>query len=638
MLPPRPMLATKNRAGRREGRVPVCPHSQRRFGTPWNASLPVLWLAILIAGCTPPGPRALLDGKRLLEEGKYAQAVEKLKLATSLLATNAPAWNYLGLAYHRAGQPANAAVAYQKALNLNRDLLEARYNLGCLSLEQNKLDAAKAEFTAYTLRRGNAVEGWLKLGTAQLRAREAGPAEKSFREALRISPQNVEALNGLGLVQLQRNRPRESVQLFADALKRQPDYRPALLNLATVLDQQLNDRAAALQKYRQYLALQPKPADWEAVLAVAQSLEQQLAAPQRPPVTNVAAHAVTNTNASRSATATVARVTAPAKTEPPPAVAKTPPPLPPPPANTAALEVVRLPPEPVIKTLPEDLPARPSPAPAPRRAEPTPPAPATVPPAEDAKPAQPGFFARMNPLNLFRREPKSTSGPTPLPSPKQTAPAGSPPPEPLGAQEPRASSASGASAADLSVTAPATGPGRVAGPFAFSRYTYLAPAKPAAGNRREAERAFGQGQQAQRADRLAEAVADYRQATELDASYFEAWYNLGLAAYESDSYGQALAAWEHALALQPDSHDARYNFALTLKAANYPIDAANELEKILAARPKETRAHLVLGNLCAEQLGDPARARTHYLRVLELEPRHPQATAIRYWLVGHPNP
>src|SRR6266550_2166401 len=431
MLPPTPMLATKNRAGtspeagsREQGAAPPRPLTARRA-----ACSVLLTLAVLLAGCTPPGPRAVLDGKRLLDEGKYPQAVEKLKIATSLLATNAQAWNYLGVAYHRAGQSANAAAAYQKALSLNRDLLEARYNLGCLWLEQNKLDAAKAEFTAYMLRRGNAIEGWLKLGTAQLRGGDANAAEKSFREALRASPQNVEALNGLGLVQLQRNRPRDAVQYFAAALKKQADYRPALLNLATVLDQHLNDRAGALQKYREYLDLKPKPADWEAVNAVVKSLEPPLAAPPRPPPTNVVPHPVVNTNAIRPATATVARVTAPTKTEPMPA--------------TATVEVVRLPPEPVIKTSPDaPLDSR-RPTDETRAAEPTPPAPAPVVPAEDTEPAKPGFLARMNPLNLFRREPKSVPGPTPLPSPKKTAAASSPPREGIGISKPTAPTESG---------------------------------------------------------------------------------------------------------------------------------------------------------------------------------------------------
>ena len=119
-------------------------------------------------------------------------------------------------------------------------------------------------------------------------------------------------------------------------------------------------------------------------------------------------------------------------------------------------------------------------------------------------------------------------------------------------------------------------------------------------------------------------MASYRQATLLDPGYFEAYYNLGLAAYEYRSYRQALSAWENALAIQPESNDARYNFALTLKAANYPVDAGNELERILAANSKET-AHRPGKPLC-RTTPRSWRARIHYLKVLELEPQHPQAT------------
>src|SRR6266704_1404946 len=89
-----------------------------------------LTAVILLAGCAPPGPRALLQGQRLLEQGKLPQAIEKLRQATALLGTNAQAFNYLGLACHQAGQMAEAEKAYQRALVLNRDLAEARYNFG----------------------------------------------------------------------------------------------------------------------------------------------------------------------------------------------------------------------------------------------------------------------------------------------------------------------------------------------------------------------------------------------------------------------------------------------------------------------------------------------------------------------------
>ena len=170
----------------------------------------------------------------------------------------------------------------------------------------------------------------------------------------------------------------------------------------------------------------------------------------------------------------------------------------------------------------------------------------------------------------------------------------------------------------------------------FPAYTHVSPRPPAAGNRAEAERVLAQALQAQRAGRNAEAAPVFERAAQLDPSYFEAHYNLGLALYELRNYRKALATWETALAIRPDSTDVRYNFALTLKAAGYAPDAAAELEKILAIAPNESRAHLVLGNLYAESLHNTAKARLHYQRVLDLDPRHPQATAIRYWLVAHP--
>ena len=87
---------------------------------------------------------------------------------------------------------------------------------------------------------------------------------------------------------------------------------------------------------------------------------------------------------------------------------------------------------------------------------------------------------------------------------------------------------------------------------------------------------------------------------------------------------------------RPGSSDTRYNFALALKAADYPVDAANELKKILAGNPNDVRAHLALGNLYAQQLRDPAQARQHYLRVLAIDPGNSQAPDIQFWLSANP--
>jgi tetratricopeptide (TPR) repeat protein len=156
------------------------------------------------------------------------------------------------------------------------------------------------------------------------------------------------------------------------------------------------------------------------------------------------------------------------------------------------------------------------------------------------------------------------------------------------------------------------------------------------GNRQEAQPLFDQAVRAQQAHRLADAMRGYTQAVEKDPSFFEAYYNLGLAATEAKDLPGALRAYEKALAARADSLDARFNFALVLKQANYLRDAANELEKVVTAHPKESRAHLALANLYAQQLNQPAKAREHYVLVLESDPHNSEATSIRYWLTANP--
>lgn len=556
--------------------------------------VPILVLAgflALLSGCTPAGPRALLEGRAALEAGDYPAAVEQFTLATSILTNNAQAWNYLGLACHRAGDATRAQEAYRRALVLDRDLFEAHFNLGCLWLEEGKPDAAKSEFIACTLRRGDSFDAWLNLGVAHSRLGEITSAENSFQKALRLSPNHPEVLNGLGLVSIQRRRPRDAAQYFAAALKQQADYRPALLNLATVLRRDLGDANGAAQRYREYLSLDPEAADALAIKAILQSLEPKPVAMAVAPVTA----AITNSPATNlvKPTPVVQPTPTQAKSNPPAITVK--------PVPTTAVSNVA-----IVQASPPATQTSP-----PVAAITTPPtvelttAPAvSPPPTEPAKvlPEKRSFLSRLNPFGGGAKSP-----------PRNV----------------EVASATKASKNSLPAKdAPAA--------RNFPRYAYLSPVAPAAGNRAEADAALALGRQAAQSGNHTQAVQAYQQAAQADPAYFEAQYHLGLSQYTLRDYAASLASWEKTLAIRPDSTDARYNFALTLKSAGYALDAAAELEKSLAANPNDVRAHLVLGNLCAEQLRDNQRARVHYQRILELDTRHPQATAIRYWLVANP--
>jgi tetratricopeptide (TPR) repeat protein len=553
-----------------------------------------LALTLVLAGCTPAGPGALLKGKKCLDRGDTAAAVAALKTATTLLATNGTAWNYYGVALQRAGQPDDAETAYRRALELDRDLLEAHLNLGALLLEQGKPDAAKAEFTVCTLRRPNDPAGWLKLGAAQLKLGEIVPAERSFSAVLALKTREAEAYNGLGLARIQRNRPRDAAQFFAAAIQAKPDYAAALLNLGAVNQQYLRDNKAALENYRAYLALTPKPANWDAVNEIVSSLEQAPA-----PVTvattakPVSAPAVAETKPLPKNPATASRPVQPlrAPTNKTTVAASTPPR----PVSSTPPQTVQVSPEPKIVTS-----TRP---------------PETTEVALPEPPAKPGFWSRVFGSSKPADSAFVAKGLTPLPDGTNDAPAPTVPAAVEKKPEP------------VVLIAPA--------PVEFPRYNYLSPRRPSGGDRRAAAGAFTKARVAEQDEKWTDALKFYRQAADLDPSWFEAQYNSGVIAHRLRNFSSALGYYESALAIQPDSADARYNFALALKAAGYLPDAAAELKKILAANPAEVRAHLALANVCAQSLRDPATAREHYLKVLELDPANPRATDIRFWLAAN---
>jgi tetratricopeptide (TPR) repeat protein len=573
----------------------------------------ILFSALLLvaAGCTPAGPRALLKGKKLLDRGDYAAAAAELKNATDLMQTNAQAWNYYGVALQLAGRPEESAMAYQSALKYDRDLVEAHFNMGSLALEQGRADIARSEFTAYTLRRANDPQGWLKLGSAQLKLNDITGAERSFSTVYHLDANNAAALNGLGLARIKSGLPRDAEKFFAAAVKVRPDFAPALLNLGVVNQQYLHDNKAALEHFKHYLTLTPRPANADEVSGIISSLEAQeprpvvLAAVEKPAPQPVAAEPkpVVQPKVSNAATQRAVAISKPA-----PVTVKNPAPTPTP-IKPTPVQTVQVQPSPQIVTAPP--PAQINPPVAEKPAVET--EPVAAPSSEDQP--KPSFWGK-----LFNGSPDAA------PDTKYRG------------QGLTALPAIGADPSPKPVVIPAAKPLPIVEPVpTFPRYTYISPRKPAAGDRATAAGAFTRARLFEQEEKWPEALQEYKQSAVLDPSWFEAQYNAGVLAHRLRDYGSALPRYELALAIQKDSADARYNFALALKAAGYATDAAEQLKIILAPNDREVRAHLALANIYAQALRDKEQARKHYQRVLELDPANPQAPDIRYWISSNSN-
>ncbi len=583
-------------------------------------------LALFLGGCGAPGPTALLDGEELIKEGRFKEAIEKLQKATKHLPRNAQAWNHLGLAHHGAGQIEQAQRYYREALRLDVNLASARYNLGALSLEQNDIGAAIEHLTSYTAFQPQSADGWIKLGNAQTRARRLDQAERCYKNALDLRPRDPEAINGLGSVAFHRRRTQEALSLFTSALGENAKYAPAIFN-AAVVHQSQNNRQQALDELKQYASLAPTAPNIDVVHGAIEQLESELH-PSQPVVAGIA---LPKTNAANSVIS--AQNTRPIQTSPPP----------------AAVSVPRTNPPPAVaapRSTPRATPTNP-PAVASRPATPTnrTEKPADVPVTqleEDlvVKPPQDVTTARQTPQTNAQR-PTTTSAATTNSNEATNETreekrgllarlnpfSGRPKPAVTNETAPEVRSAPVTNVASLPAPPPAP---------SYPRYRYASPQLPKAGNRRDAERHFARGIAAQKSHQYNQALGYYQQAVDADPAYFDAYYNLGLAAYDLGRWKQSLASYEVALALKPESIDTRYNFALALKQAGYPLDSVEELKQILKGSPSETRAHVSLANLYAQQLSQARLARQHYLKVLEIEPNHPKGAEIRYWLAANP--
>lgn len=541
----------------------------------------VLWViaaaSVLLTGCEPPGTRALHKGEKLLNAGKYPEAVAKFDEATRLLGDSAPsvqaqAWDWLGVALQYAGQPREALAAYTQALKLDRNMAPAAYNMGCLYLDYGNYRAAIDQFTTcLALPRGPEIKDadiYLKIGLSYLRLADQTPganraryfeAARSYLDAVHQRVPGPEEQNALGLVFLKRSRAAtEALARFKEALRLDPTYTPALLNIAIVHHQYLNDPQMALQEYRAYLAApespqQPKPVPAKDVEVIVQNLERQLSpapAPVQPQPVATNKPVVTN-SAPPVKSAPAKPETNAIKTAVPPKVS----------SSSTGSEVTKIP---------------------------TP----SKEPAQDEKPA---------------KRPSTNSGgvasSTNSPAPVTNTPGVTHIPEPAKSVAPQ------------------------------NRYRYLAAATMlVAGNHDEAARLVSQGFAAQQNDKKGEAMVCFQRAIKADPRCYDAYYLLGGVARESGNLPVALDALERAVSLKPESADPRYAFAWTLSKAKFPQDCADELEKLLKQTPNEVRAHLLLANVYAQELGMTHQAREHYQRVIDLEPNHPQASSIRNWL------
>ena len=210
----------------------------------------------MMAGCSPSGERALVEGDRLLQIGKAGESLPLLERAVRDLPQNAPALNHLGLAYHATGKTNEARRAYLRALEVDRNRIEATYNLAITHLERGELLEAEKGLRAYLVAHPEDTSVWGVLAHLQFQSGRWDEAERSFAAIQPAEAIGADGWNTRGGLSLRKRRFKDAINCFQYALSLDPAATTPLFNLGVTLQLQ-GDRRNAAAYYRKWLASAP---------------------------------------------------------------------------------------------------------------------------------------------------------------------------------------------------------------------------------------------------------------------------------------------------------------------------------------------------------------------------------------------
>ncbi len=133
---------------------------------------------------------------------------------------NAEALGNLGLAYVRLGDLPKAVAALERAVKINPNSIAARMNLGAVYLEY-------------------------------LNYRDA---DKQYAYALKLEPENLEALTGYALTLEGKRDPKKSAEIYEKVLSKEPDRSALVVRLALIYNKApFNDGTKAVTYWKRYL-------------------------------------------------------------------------------------------------------------------------------------------------------------------------------------------------------------------------------------------------------------------------------------------------------------------------------------------------------------------------------------------------
>lgn len=191
---------------------------------------------LLLAGCAtavhPEAARSSNACARALHGDQLAEASAQCDLSLEYGTDDANLWVNRGLVLHREGRTVEARAAFERALDVNPDALQAHNNLGALDLVAGAVERAIEHFEEALRIDPRFVAARYNLALARERQASLAEARRQLRIALAVDAGFVPAWRTLGLLALVDHEDALAVEAFGQLTARVPSDAEAWLGLA----------------------------------------------------------------------------------------------------------------------------------------------------------------------------------------------------------------------------------------------------------------------------------------------------------------------------------------------------------------------------------------------------------------------
>ncbi|MBW4638132.1 MAG: tetratricopeptide repeat protein [Gloeocapsa sp. UFS-A4-WI-NPMV-4B04] len=172
---------------------------------------------------------------------RYQLALDTLLKALDLEPSRAVHHYHIGLVLEKVGAIPQAIQAYEEAINLDSEWIDAYNNLGNIFLKAGKIEEAEATYKKAIAAKPEHFGSYLNLGNVLMEQHQVDEAVETYEKALHLKPRDPDILHNLGVALDAKNAPAQAALYYGYSYYRKGQYQEAIEQYQQFLETQTGD-------------------------------------------------------------------------------------------------------------------------------------------------------------------------------------------------------------------------------------------------------------------------------------------------------------------------------------------------------------------------------------------------------------